>query len=50
MWPLTWAADDNLYAAAGDNSGIPGTTLTPMNVYVVRGAPGQNLALKEINH
>lgn len=23
MWPVTWAADGNLYAAAGDNSGSP---------------------------
>jgi hypothetical protein len=22
MWPLTWADDDNIYAAAGDNSGF----------------------------
>ena len=23
MWPVTWAADGKLYAAAGDNSGSP---------------------------
>lgn len=23
MWPLTWGEDDNIYAAAGDNKGVP---------------------------
>jgi len=23
MWPITWAADDNLYCGAGDNKGCP---------------------------
>ena len=23
MWPITWADDDNLYGAAGDNSASP---------------------------
>ncbi len=33
MWPLTWAADGNLYAGAGDN------TDSPMNVWKVCGHP-----------
>lgn len=33
MWPLTWAADGNLYAAAGDN------TDSPMNFWQVGGHP-----------
>lgn len=36
MWPLTWAADGNIYAAAGDNSG------SPMNIWKVTGHPGQH--------
>ena len=36
MWPLTWAADGNIYAAAGDNMG------SPMNVWKVTGHPGQH--------
>ena len=27
MWPLTWAADGNIYAAAGDNLGSQKLTL-----------------------
>lgn len=33
MWPLTWAADGNLYGAAGDNLG------SPMNFWKVSGYP-----------
>lgn len=33
MWPLTWAADGNLYAAAGDNLG------SPMNFWRISGMP-----------
>jgi len=33
MWPLTWAADDNLYGAAGDNMG------SPMNFWKIVGTP-----------
>jgi hypothetical protein len=33
MWPITWANDDHLYTAAGDNRG------SPMNVWRVSGAP-----------
>ena len=36
MWPLTWAADDNIYAGAGDNMG------SPMNFWKVTGHPGQH--------
>ena len=36
MWPLTWAADDNNYAGAGDNMG------SPMNFWKVSGHPGQH--------
>ena len=31
MWPMTWAADDHLYAAAGDNMG------SPMNFWRIEG-------------
>jgi hypothetical protein len=33
MWPITWAADDNLYGGAGDNS------WSPMNFWKITGAP-----------
>lgn len=33
MWPITWADDDFLYGAAGDNSG------SPMNFWRIRGGP-----------
>jgi len=33
MWPITWADDDHLYGAAGDNSG------SPMNFWRIRGGP-----------
>ncbi len=33
MWPITWAADDHLYAGGGDNSG------SPMNFWRVVGDP-----------
>jgi len=33
MWPITWADDDNLYGAAGDNSG------SPMNFWKINGGP-----------
>ncbi|MFO7631607.1 MAG: hypothetical protein R6W76_03655, partial [Caldilinea sp.] len=33
MWPLTWAADGNIYAGAGDN------TDSPMNFWKVVGHP-----------
>ncbi len=33
MWPLTWGADGNIYAAAGDNLG------SPLNVWKVSGNP-----------
>jgi hypothetical protein len=33
MWPITWAADDNLYAGAGDNSH------SPMNFWKITGDP-----------
>jgi len=33
MWPITWADDDNLYGAAGDNSG------SPMNFWRINGGP-----------
>lgn len=36
MWPVTWAADGNIYAAAGDNMG------SPMNIWKVTGHPGQH--------
>ena len=35
MWPLTWAADGNIYAGAGDN------TDSPMNFWKVVGHPDQ---------
>jgi hypothetical protein len=38
MWPLTWADDDNIYAAAGDNSGFLGH-FQPMNFWKVEGTP-----------
>ena len=31
MWPITWASDDNLYGAAGDNQG------SPMNFWRIEG-------------
>jgi len=33
MWPITWAADGNLYGGAGDNSG------SPMNFWRITGEP-----------
>lgn len=33
MWPLTWAADGNLYGGAGDNSG------SPMNLWRIEKGP-----------
>ena len=39
MWPITWAADDNLYAGAGDNDpsarikGLAGPMWSPMNFW-----------------
>jgi hypothetical protein len=33
MWPVTWAADDNLYGGAGDNCG------SPMNFWRIEGDP-----------
>ncbi len=33
MWPVTWAADGNLYGGAGDNSG------SPMNFWKIVGNP-----------
>ena len=33
MWPITWAADGNLYGGAGDNSG------SPMNFWRINGEP-----------
>jgi len=33
MWPITWADDDNLYGAAGDNSG------SPMNFWRIKEGP-----------
>jgi hypothetical protein len=38
MWPLTWADDDNIYAAAGDNSGFL-DHFQPMNFWKVEGTP-----------
>jgi hypothetical protein len=35
MWPITWAADGNLYAAAGDNQE------SPMNFWRVEGHPSE---------
>jgi len=46
MWPLTWAADDNLYGGAGDNQGSPmnfwrieGDGLQAASVYLVDNLP-----------
>ena len=39
MWPLTWAADDNIYGAAGDNLG------SPMNFWRIQGGPPGQLFL-----
>jgi len=50
MWPVTWAGDGHLYAAAGDNCGIPKTTFTAMNVFVVRGIPGGKIDIEEVHH
>lgn len=36
MWPITWGADDNMYAGAGDNRG------SPMNFWRVTGCPDPN--------
>ena len=33
MWPITWADDDNLHGAAGDNSG------SPMNLWHIQNGP-----------
>jgi len=49
MFPVTWGKDGHLYTAAGDNWGMPKTTFTPMNVYVVRGVPG-HLEMEELHH
>jgi hypothetical protein len=35
MWPITWAADGNLYGAAGDNQD------SPMNFWRIEGHPGE---------
>jgi len=35
MWPITWADDDYLYGAAGDNSG------SPMNFWRIHGGPNE---------
>jgi len=37
MWPITWADDDNLYGAAGDNS------KSPMNFWKINGMPDDNM-------
>lgn len=50
MWPLTWARGDQLYAAAGDNSGIPKTTYSPMNLYAVRDVSGGKPEIEEAHH
>jgi len=39
MWPITWAADDNLYAGAGDNLG------SSMNFWRIEGLPPGKLSL-----
>lgn len=38
MWPMTWAEDDAIYAAAGDNSGFLGHLQT-MNFWRIDGTP-----------
>lgn len=50
MWPLTWGKDDNIYAAAGDNFGIPKTTFSPMNIFIVQGVPAKGIKIEEIHH
>ena len=35
MWPLTWAADGNLYGGAGDNQD------SPMNLWRIVGHPDE---------
>jgi len=43
MWPITWGADDNLYAGAGDNDpssrikGLAGPMWSPMNFWRING-------------
>jgi len=44
MWPLTWAADGNLYGGAGDNSG------SPMNFWRISGAPIWSLIVELVDH
>lgn len=38
MWPITWAADDNLYAGAGDNGGFLDYP-QKMNFWRITGTP-----------
>jgi hypothetical protein len=44
MWPLTWAADGNLYGGAGDNSG------SPMNLWRISGAPIWSLIVERVDN
>ena len=44
MWPLTWAADGNLYGGAGDNSG------SPMNFWRISGAPIWSLIVELVDN
>ena len=43
MWPLTWAADNSIYAAAGDNTG------SPMNLWRIFGEFPQDWNRWELN-
>ncbi|MBA7662271.1 hypothetical protein ES703_70299 [subsurface metagenome] len=45
MWPITWADDDNLYGAAGDNNGFLDHFQT-MNLWKITGfPPGHEISL-----
>jgi hypothetical protein len=44
MWPLTWAADGNLYGGAGDNSG------SPMNFWRISGEPIWSLIVQLVDN
>jgi len=44
MWPITWAADGNLYGGAGDNMG------SPMNFWKITGETGAHPGLFNVDN
>ena len=50
MWPQTWAADDRIYAGAGDNCPSAEMTWSPMNLWAANGDDPQNPAVELVNN